>query len=200
MTAIKKFAPTNSALLIMDYQRLILENYLSEKAAADVLAKTATLVDAARAADVKVIYVTVGFREGHPEISSKNALFSAIREKGLLVTGAPESAIHPDVSPQAGELVIIKHRIGAFSFTDLDMILKTNNIQTLIMAGLTTSGVVLSSVRQAFDLDYNLIVAADCCADADEATHSVLTNSILPQHAEVQTADELIKRMIAGTN
>lgn len=75
MTAIKKFEPTNSALLIMDYQRLILENYLSEKAAADVLAKTATLVDAARAADVKVIYVTVGFREGHPEISSKNAPF-----------------------------------------------------------------------------------------------------------------------------
>ena len=68
------------------------------------------------------------------------------------------------------------------------------------MAGLTTSGVVLSSVRQAFDLDFNLIVVADCCTDADEEIHSVLINSILPQHAEIQSAEELIKRMSAGTN
>ncbi|EIB96314.1 cysteine hydrolase family protein [Pantoea sp. Sc1] len=200
MSAINKFEPVRSVLLIMDYQNLILENYLSEKTAADVLARTAALADAAREAEVKVIYVTVGFREGHPEISSKNALFSAIRENGLLVTGATESAIHPDVSPHLGETVITKHRIGAFSFTDLDMILKANEIQTLIMAGLTTSGVVLSSVRQAFDLDFNLIVAADCCADADGDIHSVLINNILPQHAEVQTADKLIQRMSTGKN
>ncbi|NIF24028.1 cysteine hydrolase family protein [Candidatus Pantoea multigeneris] len=200
MTTIKKFEPVKSALLIMDYQRLILENYLSEKTAADVLAKTAALADAAREAEIKVIYIAVGFREGHPEISSKNALFSGVKKNGLLVTGAPESEIHPDVSPQAGEPVIIKHRIGAFSFTGLDMILKANGIQTLIMAGLTTSGVVLSSVRQAFDLDFNLIIAADCCGDADDYIHSVLINSILPQHAEVQVAAELIKRMSASKN
>lgn len=198
MTVIDTFDPAHSALLIMDYQRVILENYLSKDTATDVLAKTATLANAARKAGVKLIYVTVGFREGYPEISSRNTLFAAIREHGIFLTGAPESAIHQDVSPQPEETVIIKHRIGAFSFTDLDMLLKAQGIHTLIMAGLTTSGVVLSSVRQAFDLDYSLLVAADCCADADEGTHSFLINRILPQHAEVQTADELIKKMNPG--
>ena len=122
MTAIKKFEPFKSALLIMDYQRLIRENYLSEKTAADVLARTAVLAEAARGAEITVIYITVGFREGHPEISSKNTLFLGIKKNGLLVTGTPESEIHPVVSPQAGEPVIIKLRIGAFSFTGLDMI------------------------------------------------------------------------------
>lgn len=190
--------PASSALLVMDYQRLLLDNYLSPESAESVLTKTSGLIEAARRGGVRVIYVTVGFRAGHPEVSSRNRVFSGIRDHGLFVTGSPESAVHPDVAPRPGDPVIVKHRIGAFTSTDLGMLLSAQGVDTLIMAGLTTSGVVLSTVRQAFDLDYTVMVASDCCADPDEDIHRMLVGSILPQHADVEPADVLIARLNGG--
>lgn len=189
----------SSALLVMDYQRLLLDNYLPTEAAKSVLTKTYGLIEAARHAGVIVIYITVGFRAGHPEISSRNRVFSGIRDHGLFIAGSPESAVHPDVAPHPGDPVIMKHRIGAFTSTELGMLLDAQGVDTLIMAGLTTSGVVLSSVRQAFDLDYKVIVVSDCCADPDENIHRVLIDSLLPQHADVVLADVLAARLKSGS-
>ena len=194
------FIPEQSALLVMDFQRQIISRYFSEDAANAILNKTATLIAAARAAKVKVMYVVVGFREGYPEISSRNKVFSAIKANGLFAAGCPDNEIHEAVAPLADEPVITKHRISALQGTDLDMILKSQGITTLIMSGLTTSGVVLSTTRQAFDLDYNLLIAEDCCADGKEEVHRFLLDNILSQHAEVLGADELIKRMESSAN
>lgn len=69
------------------------------------------------------------------------------------------TAIHPDVAPAENE--VVKRRVGAFSFTELEMILRAQGIENLILTGVTTSRVVLSTVGQAFDLDYRLIVVND---------------------------------------
>ena len=63
---------------------------------------------------------------------------------------------------------------------------------TLILAGIATSGVVLSTLRQAADLDYRITVLADACADADEEVHRVLTQQVFPRQALVTTTDEWI--------
>ena len=81
------------------------------------------------------------------------------------------TAIHPDVAPAENEVVIVKRRVGAFSFTELEMILRAQGIENLILTGVTTSRVVLSTVGQAFDLDYRLIVVNDYCADPDPDTN-----------------------------
>ncbi len=81
------------------------------------------------------------------------------------------TAIHPDVAPAENEVVIVKRRVGAFSFTELEMILRAQGIENLILTGVTTSRVVLSTVGQAFDLDYSLIVVNDYCADPDPDTN-----------------------------
>lgn len=73
------------------------------------------------------------------------------------------------------------------------MVLRTQGIETLILAGVTTSGVILSTVSQAFDLDYRLVIASDCCADPDHDTHVFLLEKILSQHAVVTSSSKISK-------
>ncbi len=84
-----------------------------------------------------------------------------------------------------------KVRVGAFSTTDLDRQLQARGIDTLILAGIATSGVVLSTVRDAADRDYRVYVLADGSADRDPEVHDVLINKVFPRQAHVITIAEL---------
>jgi len=75
------------------------------------------------------------------------------------------------------------------------MILRAKEIETLILSGIATSGVVLATLLHAVDADYRLIVVKDCCADADPEVHRSLTERIFPRLASVVTAGELIDAM-----
>ncbi|MTC17299.1 isochorismatase family protein [Providencia alcalifaciens] len=182
-----------SALLVMDFQTVMFENFLPKESTVDVIQNTASLIAAARTASVPVIYISVGFRVGYPEVSQNNTVFSSIKNNGIFMIGSEGSDIHAGVVPAENEVVIVKHRLGAFSFTELDLILRAQGIETLILTGVATSGVVLSTVGQAFDLDYRLVVASDCCADPDSDTHLFLLEKILPQHAFVTHSSEISK-------
>jgi nicotinamidase-related amidase len=139
-----------------------------------------------------IVYVIVGFRAGHPEISPHNLTFAGIKKANLLVLGEADVAIHPAVAPEPGEVVVTKHRVSAFAGTELDMILRANGIETLILAGITTSGVVLSTVRHAADADYRIMVVEDCCSDKDEEAHRVLVERVFPAQAIVVVTDEIV--------
>jgi len=67
------------------------------------------------------------------------------------------------------------------------VVLRSLRARTLVLAGIATSGVVLSTLRQAADLDYRLVVLSDGCADADPQVHQVLTEKVFPRQAEVTT-------------
>jgi nicotinamidase-related amidase len=112
--------------------------------------------------------------QGYPEVSKNNTIFASIKENGVFMADNESTAIHPDVAPAENEVVIVKRRVGAFSFTELEMILRAQGIENLILTGVTTSRVVLSTVGQAFDLDYRLIVVNDYCADPDPDTNMFL--------------------------
>jgi nicotinamidase-related amidase len=185
--------PRRTALLVLDFQRTIVERIAPDPAA--LLDRTARLLAAARAAGVRVIFVGVGFREGYPEVSARNQSFATIRTTGAFLSSAAGSEIHPAVAPAQGEVVVTKHRVSAFAGTDLDMILRANDVDTLVLAGIATSGVVLSTTRHAADADYRLVIVRDCCADADEDVHRVLTEKIFPRQATVMTAEALMKSL-----
>ena len=180
-----------TAVLCMDFQAGIVQNFAGEDAAG-LLERTAALLGAARNTGAKVGYVRVGFRPGYPEVSPNNQSFSAIRSSGRFEGDAPGTEIHPRVAPRAGEFVVTKHRVGAFAGTDLDMILRANGIDTLVLAGISTSGVVLSTVRHAADADYRIVVVAHCCSDPDAETHRVLTEKVFPRQARVAGSGEVI--------
>jgi nicotinamidase-related amidase len=183
--------PQRTAVLCMDFQAGIVQNFAGANADG-LLARTAALLDAARAAGARVGYVKVGFRSGYPEVSPNNQAFSAIRSSGRFEGNAPGSEIHPRVAPREGEVIVTKHRYGAFPGTDLDMILRANGVDTLVLAGISTSGVVLSTVRHAADADYRIVVVADCCADPDAEVHRVLIEKVFPKQARVANGADVI--------
>jgi len=84
-----------------------------------------------------------------------------------------------------------KTRVGPFSTTDLAQHLRDRKVDTLILAGISTSGVVLSTVRDAHDRDYRLFVLADVSADPEPGVHEFLTERIFPRQAHVIELAEL---------
>ena len=80
-----------------------------------------------------------------------------------------------------------KRRVSAFAGSDLEVLLRGLGAGTLVLTGIATSGVVLSTLRQAADLDYRLVVLADACLDADPEVHRVLAEKVFPRQAEVLT-------------
>jgi nicotinamidase-related amidase len=187
MTTALKLDPKTSALLVMDFQTSIVDGFAEGKDG--FLARTAAVLGAARGAALRVVYVVVGFRPGFPEVSARNLSFGAIKQSGRFGAGDPGLAIHPAVAPAGDEVVVTKHRVSAFAGTDLDMILRANAIDTLVLAGIATSGVVLSTVRHAADADYRVVVVGDCCSDRDPDVHRVLLDKVFARQTTVTTAE-----------
>jgi nicotinamidase-related amidase len=180
------------AILCMDYQRDIVGAY-PETRQREILRQAGGVLTAARQAQISVVYVVVRFRDGYPEVSPRNKLFQSLKSAGRLREGTPGAEIHPDVAPQPGEVIVTKRRVGAFSTTDLESVLKAKRITHLVLMGIATSGVVLSTVRWAADADYELTVLADCCADADDEVHRVLTQKVFPRQATVVSSEEFLQ-------
>jgi nicotinamidase-related amidase len=131
-----------------------------------------------------VIFVRVAFRPGHPEVSLRNIAFSALAGSDAFAD-AHATAIHAALAPAPDEVVVTKRRVSAFAGSDLDVVLRARAIRDLVLCGIATSGVVLSTLRQAADLDFGLTVLRDACADADDEVHRVLTEKVFPRQAEV---------------
>jgi nicotinamidase-related amidase len=153
-----------------------------------MLQRAAAAITAARAAGVRVIYVVVGFRAGYPEVSARNRAFSGLPRSRQFVES--DVSIHESVAPELGETVVTKRRVSAFAGSDLDVVLRAGGIESLVLTGIATSGVVLSTLRQAADLDFDLIVLSDACADRDEEVHRVLIEKVFPRQAAVITVAE----------
>ena len=190
--------PGRTAVLIMDYENDIV-GMLAEDVRGPLVEKAKTILKEARQAKIQVIYVVVRFREGYPEVNQQNKLFSSLKQSGRFVEGSPGAEIDPRVAPQPGDIVVTKRRVGAFSTTDLETILRSKNINKLVLLGISTSGVVLSTVRWAADMDYSLAVVSDACADRDPEVNRVLMEKVFPWQATVVTSDEFLKAIGART-
>jgi nicotinamidase-related amidase len=182
---------TRAALLSMDLQTAIVSIY--SKQHPEFLPRVADVLSASRQRAIPVIHVQVGFRAGFPEVNERNALFGAIKAnpQWQQLFQGPAGAIHADVAPIGDEVIISKHRVNAFHGTDLDMILRAKEIDTLILLGIATSGVVLSTLLDASDADYRILVVKDCCIDTDLEVHTCLIEKLFPRRATVLTAAEL---------
>ena len=88
------------------------------------------------------------------------------------------------------DIVVTKLRVSAFAGSDLEVLLRGLEVRDLVLAGIATSGVVLSTLRQAADLDFGLTVLSDACADGDPEVHRVLLEKVFPRQADVVTTAE----------
>ncbi|TDQ11716.1 cysteine hydrolase family protein [Pedobacter metabolipauper] len=177
----------STALLVMDIQHGIVERYSDS---ADTISKINTSIQFANRQEIPVIYVMVGFRKGMPEVGATNKTFSASKERMAGIDPKEVMKLHSDLDIDTDDIIVTKHRFSAFSGSDLDMILRSLSIRHLVLCGIATSGVVLSTLREASDKDYLLTVLSDCCTDTDPQAEEVLMRKVFPAQAEVKTTEE----------
>jgi len=178
--------PRRTALLVMDYQAGILGR-LDE--AEPLLSCAADAIAVVRGRGGQIGYVRVAFDDADYDAVPPHSRFASVGPE--MHSDSPATAIHDRVAPEPGDIIVRKIRVGAFSTTDLDQQLRDRGISTLILAGISTSGVVLSTVRDAADRDYQVLVLADACADPVPGVHDFLTEKIFPRQAGVITSAEL---------
>lgn len=181
----------NTALLVMDMQMPIVGRLQDANGLIHNIRKA---IEMAHEKKMQVIYVVLDFRMGTPEISGNNKSFAArIKDMWTPETAEQWKKIHPELVPQANDIVVTKRRVSAFTGSDLDVVLRAQNISHIVLTGIATSGVVLSTLREAADKDYRITVLEDGCADGDPEVHRVLTTKIFPRQADVLTVEEWSK-------
>jgi len=166
--AVPSIVAGNTALVVMHYQTDVLRFVSS--AAPTLLTNTRKLCDLARARGVQVYFVKIQFSPGYPEISPLNKSGQALKASGLFIS----DTVAPELAQQSTEPLIVGHRVSAFFGTDLHARLSAAGIDTLMLAGVESTGVVLSSVAYASDADFRLYTVKDCCYDRDQAVHDHL--------------------------
>ncbi len=180
----------DKAFLVMDMQISITSRYEKANSVIDNIKKSIVY---AREQGMAIIYVTVGFRRSMPEVSANNKTFYASKQRIGNIDTSELMKIHPDLTPMPNDIVVIKHRFSAFSGSDLEMILRSMNIKHLILSGIATSGVILSTLREASDKDFVLTLLSDACTDTDTDIQDILITKIFPTQAEVLLTEEWIK-------
>ncbi|MFL9918109.1 cysteine hydrolase [Paraburkholderia fungorum] len=184
---IPAIVPAQTALVVMHYQTDILALFPS--VAPTLLVNTRELCDAARARSVSVYFAKIQFSPGYPEVSPLNRNGQGIKQLGLFV----DDKIAPELGQQDTEPLIIAHRASVFFGTGLQARLSAQGIDTLLMVGIASTGVVLSSVAYASDADFRLFTVKDCCYDPDQVVHDHLFSTAFDSRTTVLSlADALL--------
>ncbi len=189
----------HTALLAMDFENDIVHpdgafkdfGFAQMVADNNVLDKAAQLLAAARGAGLTVIYVSVKFRPGYPERPANAGLWQGLHGATALVEGTWGAEIHDKVTPQAGEAVVTKRGVSAFAASDLEQILRTKHIGTLMLAGVATNFVVEGTARQSCDMGYETIVVSDCCASLNQEAHDASLTTALPFLCTISNLEEV---------
>jgi len=181
MTAV--LDPEHTALLVMDFQQGVLQRISGLE---PLLGRVQRAIADVRDHGGTIGYVRVAFTEQDwAAVPAANPIFARAAQDRSMHHEDPATAIHDSLAPQPGDIVVRKTRVGAMSTTDLDRQLRDRGIDTLVLAGISTSGVVLATVIEAADRDYRLYVLSDATEDPDEQTRDVLLGKVFPRRAQV---------------
>lgn len=190
---------TSSLLLALHYQndivhprgkiRIGIAEASPERAA--VIEAARRLLDGARARGVPVISVRIAFRAGHAELAQNAEIWRRVVASGALVEGGWGAEFYAGLGPLPGEPVVTHQRNDAFHGSPLADLVALYRPERLVVAGVSTTYVVESTVRRASDMGYRVVVAADACSSASPALHqaSLAAMALL---AEIATVDEIL--------
>jgi nicotinamidase-related amidase len=176
------FDPKRTALLVMDFQQGIVQRMPDVE---PLLERVRQAIADVREHGGTIGYVRVAFTEEDWAAVPDSAMFAQVAQNRLMHHEDPSTAIHDALAPEPGDIVVRKTRVGAMFTTDLDRQLRDRGVDTLVLAGLSTSGVVLSTVIEAADRDYKLYVLSDGTDDPDAEVRDVLLGKVFPRRAQI---------------
>ncbi|MFE7332258.1 cysteine hydrolase family protein [Streptomyces sp. NPDC057565] len=191
--------PARTALLVMDYQPAIMALLPESGDREALLGRMEGAIADVRANGGTIAYVRVGFTEADWDaIPAVNKSFAPLARHRVMHHEDPATALHERLAPLDSDIIVRKVRYGGMSTTDLDQQLRERGITTLVVSGISTGGVVLSTVIDAADRDYQLYVLSDGVADPDTEVHDVLLHRVLPSRAHIIDTAELHALLRAG--
>lgn len=176
----------HTALVLVDVQndfvhpegwvaRQQMPGYLDATSVNDAVAAMAELLTAAREAGVLRIFIRMigDLRYLSPAMIAQYRRLQGPGRPACTLEGTWGAEIHEAVAPDgsAREFTVDKYRYSSFAGTRLDMLLRSHQIETVVVCGVATSGCVESTIRDALFHDYYVVTAADGCADYDAARH-----------------------------
>ena len=202
----EKIVPRHTALVVIDMQNdFIADEGLIAREGRDVsqakeMAKNLPrLIKSARAAGVFVVFVRNVYTSDHNFYLSDVWLEQAARKRAGGYTRIPVCAagswggdFYGEVRPEPHDPIVTKHRYSAFYNTDLDTILRSNGIRTVVLTGVVTNVCVETSAREAFVRDYYVVVASDGTAAYVQADHDMTLKNIDRFFGETASIDDLI--------
>lgn len=159
----------------------------------NLLPKWAAVLKASRGAGMRVIYVNNVLRPGCPELGEKTfPLMMGTKEHSAFVKGTWGAENPDEIKPLPGELVIENYNTSAFSYTNLDQILRAGGIKCLFLIGLATTFVVNSTARYGAELGYDITILEDCCTSFTDEMHDFEVANVLPHFGTVARSSDII--------
>ncbi|GLY17241.1 cysteine hydrolase [Kineosporia rhizophila] len=201
---IEQIDPATTALVLIEYQNdFTTEGGVLHGAVAPVmestgmLSKTSAVVQAARTAGVTVMHAPITFAEGYNEISSHPyGILKGVVDGKAFVKGSWGAAITDELAPQSGDIVIEgKRGLDTFASTNLDFILRSKGIRTIVLGGFLTNCCVESTMRSGYENGYRVITLSDCMAATSAEEHDNALRFDFPMFSVPATANELLSAM-----
>jgi nicotinamidase-related amidase len=179
--------PPSTALLLLHWQNDLamptgkLSRDMPQRLAADhTIENLQEALKASRERGILAIYVNASHRAGYPEVNPKSSSLGAgIARAGGLLRGSWGAEVIDQLKPLAGDIIIYNYSSSAFSYTELDLILRNKGITDLVLTGLVTNWVVESTARDAANLGYNICTLSDCCQGVNREMHKWSLDHIL---------------------
>jgi nicotinamidase-related amidase len=193
--------PATTAVVLIEYQNeFTSEGGVLHGAVAEVMDKTGMLantrkvVDAARAAGATIMHAPITFAAGYNELSRHPyGILKGVVDGSAFVKDSWGAAIVDSLAPEAGDIVIEgKRGLDTFASTNLDFILRSKGITTIVLGGFLTNCCVESTMRTGYENGYQVITLTDCTAATSVPEHENAISYDYPMFSKPMTADAVV--------
>ncbi|PRD45191.1 hydrolase [Phyllobacterium phragmitis] len=187
------FDPRKTALVLIDLQQWTLGMPMAPYTRAQVMGNAVRLAESMKSAGALLVLVRVGFSQGFADAPPADVDVPIGRPEGGLSESAMEFAA--ELARIEADVVITKRQWSAFFGTELDLQLRRRGIDTIVLGGVMTNFGVESTARDAWQLNYSVIIAEDVAASFEEAMHRFAIEKVLPRVSRISSTDAILAHL-----
>jgi nicotinamidase-related amidase len=195
--------PKETALVLVDMQNDLIKGprkTLVEMVNQDgIIGNISKVIESARGVDVPVFLVKTMYRkDGSDRVAATtDRSLKAPPSTGpsLLIEGTPGSEIIDEIEPQPGDYIINKRRLNSFYNTDLELLLRSRGVKTIILAGVVTNACIDATLKGARERDFNVIIPVDSTACGSREIQDFYTKKIFPGASVTMTTSETVEAL-----
>ena len=195
--------PAKTAVVLIEYQN----DFTTEGGAlhgavkgvmddSNMLENSKRVVDEARAAGATIIHAPISFKPGYGELGNHDKVYGILKgviDSSAFVKGTWGAEICDDMTPAGDDIVVEgKRGLDTFATTNLDFILRSREIETVMLGGFLTNCCVESTMRSAYEKGYDVITLTDCTAATSAEEQQSATSQDYPMFSQPMTSADAI--------